>query len=52
MIRPARGLFIYGKVFIGTCVVIYRYIQKYNDPPVKNWLSVHGTVVGVTGACV
>jgi len=25
------------------------YIQKYNDPPVQNWLSVHGTVVGVAG---
>jgi len=29
--------------------LIRGYIQKYNDPPVKNWLSVHGTVVGVTG---
>ena len=25
------------------------YIQKYNDPPVRNFLSVHGTVVGVAG---
>lgn len=25
------------------------YIQKYNDPPVKNFLSVHGTVMGVQG---
>jgi len=25
------------------------YIQKYNDPPVSNFLSVHGTVVGVAG---
>jgi len=25
------------------------YIQKYNDPPVQNWLSVHGTVSGVAG---
>jgi len=25
------------------------YIQKYNDPPVVNFLSVHGTVSGVAG---
>merc|ERR1712194_587781 len=25
------------------------YIQKYNDPPVINFLSVHGTVSGVAG---
>jgi palmitoyl-protein thioesterase len=25
------------------------YIQKYNNPPVRNFLSVHGTVVGVAG---
>ena len=25
------------------------YIQKYNDPPVRNFLSVHGTVSGVAG---
>jgi palmitoyl-protein thioesterase len=25
------------------------YIQKYNDPPVSNFLSVHGTVSGVAG---
>jgi palmitoyl-protein thioesterase len=25
------------------------YIQKYNDPPVANFLSVHGTVSGVAG---
>jgi len=25
------------------------YIQKYNDPPVKTFLSVHGTVSGVAG---
>ena len=25
------------------------YIQKYNDPPVQNFLSVHGTVSGVAG---
>lgn len=25
------------------------YIHKYNDPPVMNWLSVHGTVSGVAG---
>lgn len=25
------------------------YIHKYNDPPVKNFLSVHGTVSGVAG---
>lgn len=23
------------------------YAQKYNDPPIRNWLSVHGTVSGV-----
>mmetsp|Transcript_11176 Transcript_11176/g.37012 ORF Transcript_11176/g.37012 Transcript_11176/m.37012 type:complete len:116 (-) Transcript_11176:420-767(-) len=23
------------------------YIQKYNDPPVSNFISVHGTVMGV-----
>merc|ERR1712078_147681 len=27
--------------------VIRGYIQKYNDPPVNTFLSVHGTVVGV-----
>jgi len=25
------------------------YIQKYQDPPVSTWLSVHGTVNGVAG---
>jgi len=25
------------------------YIHKYNDPPVRNFLSVHGTVSGVAG---
>eukprot|EP00040_Diaphanoeca_grandis_P002992 m.23347 g.23347 ORF g.23347 m.23347 type:complete len:295 (+) comp14185_c0_seq1:278-1162(+) len=25
------------------------YIQKYNDPPVISWLSVHGTAMGVAG---
>merc|ERR1719281_897769 len=25
------------------------YIQKYNNPPVSNFLSVHGTVSGVAG---
>jgi len=25
------------------------YLQKYNDPPVINFLSVHGTVAGVAG---
>jgi len=25
------------------------YIQKYNNPPVRNFLSVHGTVSGVAG---
>ena len=25
------------------------YIHKYNDPPVRNFLSVHGTVMGVSG---
>merc|ERR1712166_243384 len=27
--------------------VVRGYIQKYNDPPVSTFLSVHGTVVGV-----
>merc|ERR1719247_1550059 len=27
--------------------IIRGYIQKYNDPPVSTFLSVHGTVVGV-----
>merc|ERR1719359_1468629 len=27
--------------------LIRGYIQKYNDPPVNAWLSVHGTVMGV-----
>jgi len=27
--------------------VIRGYIQKYNEPTVSTWLSVHGTVVGV-----
>eukprot|EP01059_Diplonema_ambulator_P027496 TRINITY_DN456_c0_g3_i1.p3 TRINITY_DN456_c0_g3~~TRINITY_DN456_c0_g3_i1.p3 ORF type:complete len:313 (+),score=154.14 TRINITY_DN456_c0_g3_i1:88-1026(+) len=29
--------------------VIRGYIQKHNDPPVKTWLSIHGTVMGVAG---
>lgn len=29
--------------------VIRGYIQRYNDPPVRNYLSVHGTVMGVSG---
>lgn len=29
--------------------LIRGYINKYNDPPVKNFLSVHGTVMGVSG---
>jgi len=29
--------------------VIRGYIQKYNDPPVHTFLSVHGTVNGVAG---
>lgn len=29
--------------------LIRGYIHKYNDPPVKNFLSVHGTVMGVSG---
>eukprot|EP00656_Telonema_subtile_P055973 TRINITY_DN8836_c0_g1_i3.p1 TRINITY_DN8836_c0_g1~~TRINITY_DN8836_c0_g1_i3.p1 ORF type:complete len:179 (+),score=50.81 TRINITY_DN8836_c0_g1_i3:101-637(+) len=28
--------------------VIRGYIQKYNDPPVSTFLSVHGTVVGLS----
>ena len=31
------------------CKLPYRYIQRYNDPPVVTWLSVHGTVSGVAG---
>merc|ERR1719321_1537730 len=27
--------------------IIRGYIQKYNDPPVSTFLSVHGTVMGV-----
>lgn len=27
--------------------LIRGYIQKYNDPPVNAWISVHGTVMGV-----
>eukprot|EP01060_Flectonema_neradi_P020053 TRINITY_DN2757_c0_g1_i1.p1 TRINITY_DN2757_c0_g1~~TRINITY_DN2757_c0_g1_i1.p1 ORF type:complete len:311 (+),score=91.19 TRINITY_DN2757_c0_g1_i1:62-994(+) len=29
--------------------IIRGYIHKYNDPPVKTFLSVHGTVMGVAG---
>merc|ERR1719499_1084860 len=29
--------------------VVRGFIHKYNDPPVKTWLSVHGTVMGVAG---
>jgi len=29
--------------------VIRGYIQRYNTPPVRNYLSVHGTVMGVSG---
>ena len=29
--------------------LIRGYIQKYNDPPVSTFLSVHGTVMGVAG---
>jgi len=29
--------------------VVRGYIHKYNDPPVKTWISVHGTVMGVAG---
>jgi len=29
--------------------VIRGYVQKYNDPPVHTWLSVHGTLNGVAG---
>ena len=28
--------------------VVRGYIQKYNNPTVSTWLSVHGTVVGVS----
>jgi len=29
--------------------VIRGYVQKYNNPPVSTWLSVHGTLNGVAG---
>eukprot|EP01064_Diplonema_japonicum_P016052 TRINITY_DN2407_c1_g4_i1.p1 TRINITY_DN2407_c1_g4~~TRINITY_DN2407_c1_g4_i1.p1 ORF type:complete len:334 (+),score=78.59 TRINITY_DN2407_c1_g4_i1:58-1002(+) len=29
--------------------LIRGYIQSYNDPPVKSFISVHGTVMGVSG---
>eukprot|EP01060_Flectonema_neradi_P008549 TRINITY_DN160_c2_g2_i1.p1 TRINITY_DN160_c2_g2~~TRINITY_DN160_c2_g2_i1.p1 ORF type:complete len:357 (+),score=95.33 TRINITY_DN160_c2_g2_i1:43-1071(+) len=29
--------------------IIRGYIQKYNDPPVSTFLSIHGTVQGVSG---
>ena len=29
--------------------IIRGYIHKYNNPPVKTFLSVHGTVMGVAG---
>lgn len=29
--------------------VIRGYIERYNNPPVRNYLSVHGTVMGVAG---
>lgn len=29
--------------------IIRGYIQRYNDPPVHNYLSIHGTVMGVAG---
>jgi len=25
------------------------YVEKYNDPPIKNWISVNGPMVGVVG---
>jgi palmitoyl-protein thioesterase len=29
--------------------VIRGYIERYNNPPVKHYLSVHGTIMGVSG---
>jgi len=29
--------------------VIRGYIHRYNDPPVRNYLAIHGTVMGVAG---
>lgn len=29
--------------------VIRGYIERYNNPPVRNYLSIHGTVMGVAG---
>ena len=29
--------------------VVRGYIHKYNDPPVKKWLSIHGVLMGVNG---
>jgi len=30
-------------------LIIRGYIEKYNSPPVFNWISVHGPLVGVAG---
>lgn len=30
-------------------ILIRLYVQKYNDPPVKSWLSIHGIVTGEQG---
>ncbi len=29
--------------------VLRGYIERYNDPPVRNYLSIHGTIMGVSG---
>jgi len=30
-------------------LIIRGYVERFNDPPVVNWLSVHGPLVGVIG---
>eukprot|EP00995_Heteronema_vittatum_P007074 NODE_2207_length_818_cov_280.642393_g1545_i0.p1 GENE.NODE_2207_length_818_cov_280.642393_g1545_i0~~NODE_2207_length_818_cov_280.642393_g1545_i0.p1 ORF type:complete len:231 (+),score=109.11 NODE_2207_length_818_cov_280.642393_g1545_i0:29-694(+) len=30
-------------------LIIRGYAQKYNDPPLGNWISVHGPLMGVSG---
>ena len=30
-------------------LIIRGYLEKYNDPPIFNWISVHGPLMGVAG---
>lgn len=30
-------------------LLIRAYIQRYNDPPVRRWISIHGPLLGVAG---